>query len=75
MAKPTSGFYFKDWVEFYGRGRLAEDLKVEKCTCDKWAQGLGIPKVKHMRSIKKLSKGVVDYRHIIEGEKIQSPVI
>jgi hypothetical protein len=72
MAKAKCGFFFKDWVEFYGRRRLAEDLKIKKCTCDKWAQGNGHPEVKHMRSIKRMTSGKIDYHHMIDGVEIQS---
>ena len=74
-SKAKPGFFFKDWVEFYGRRRLCEELKITKWTTDKWAAGKGYPEVKHMRVIRKLSKGVVDYHHMIEGNPIPAPRI
>jgi hypothetical protein len=74
MPKAKCGFFFKDWVQWYGRTRLAEELGLSKSTCDKWAQGEVIPEVKQMRIIKKLTNGHVDYHHIIDGLEVQPPV-
>lgn len=72
MAKKAKhGFFFKDWIQFYGRTRLADELGVVKATVDKWAQGAGTPQSQHMKAIKKISGGHVDYVHILDGIEIE----
>lgn len=65
------GFYFRDWLAFYGRARLADKLGVTKACVDKWAVG-GLPQGNHLRALKKISGGHVDYIHILDGAEIKT---
>lgn len=72
MAKPPKyGFYFKDWIDLFGRARLADELGVEICTVHKWASGAMTPHSKHLKALKKVSGGRVDYVHILDGVAIE----
>lgn len=72
MTKKRKNFYFRDWLSLYGRRKLSEKVGVVRLTVDKWARGEACPEAPAMRKIKRISKGVVDYHHIIDREPIKN---
>ncbi len=58
------------FIEEKGVEFLAKKLGVNPSTVGHWRTGLCYPQVKQMRKIKKLSRGLVTYDTIIDGEKV-----
>lgn len=57
---------FIQWVNEYGRMKLAKDLGIDPSAVSHWRRGQH-PTIHHMKKIVKLSKGKVRYEHIIDG--------
>lgn len=58
---------FETWVRKTGTRELSILLNVTEMAVKNWLKQIALPQAYHMRRIKQLSKGKVDYVHIIEG--------
>jgi hypothetical protein len=58
---------FRTWIESTGVTEVARLLEVRRETVYNWKVGNCYPRVDQMRDIKRLTKGKIDYTHIIDG--------
>ena len=58
---------FQNWIEKKGIDNVARLLKLHRTTVWKWLRGKNAPTRKHMEAIKKLSKGRITYKDILES--------
>jgi len=56
----------KNWIDQEGVHKIAHILKVEESTVRHWRRGHCLPRTEQMRTIRKLSKGLVTYETIID---------
>lgn len=58
---------FIDWINSVGASKIAKTLDVYESTVRHWRAGNVLPRALQMKKIKELTKGRIDYVHIIEG--------
>lgn len=58
---------FIDWLNLKGVQAVSKMLDVNASTVRHWRLGNTYPRVEQMKKIKKLTKGQIDYVHIIDG--------
>lgn len=58
---------FEIWLNETGFAQVSILLNASYSTVSFWARGKGLPKAKHMKRIKELTKGKINYEHIIDG--------
>lgn len=63
---------FIDWITKTGPQKIATTLGVYESAVRHWKDGRVLPQARHMKMIKKLTKGKIGYNDIIEGA--QSPL-
>lgn len=54
------------WIKEVGPKKVAKLLRVEPQTVSAWRTGIACPRPQKMVQIKKVSKGKVDYKDMIE---------
>lgn len=57
---------FSKWIRTTGVDTIAKRLKVSPRTVDNWQRDAVYPRVEQMKSIRRWTKGLVDYHHMIE---------
>ncbi len=59
---------FITWIETYGTRKLSEELQVSTSSVEKWKRG-HLPRPWIMTRIREISKGEIDYHHMVEGSQ------
>lgn len=67
MKKKKLDTRFEIWLRKLGPSKVGEMLDVHHSTTLHWLDGSVLPRALLMREIKRLTKGKIDYKHIIEG--------
>ena len=70
MPKKKLDTSFIDWIDSQGVKNLAKTLEISPSAIKHWRLGNTMPGARHMKQIKRLSKGVVDYHNIIDGARV-----
>ena len=71
MRQSPENMSLKDWIKSKGVRHVADLLNVNPNTVRYWAWGMTYPKTEQMREIKRITKGVVGYEQIIDGNSCQ----
>jgi DNA-binding transcriptional regulator YdaS (Cro superfamily) len=67
MAKKQLDTTFENWIKSIGFTRISRLLEVNEEAVKHWLAGRALPKARHMKRIKEITKGKVSYTEIIEG--------
>jgi hypothetical protein len=67
MGKKQLDTSFEEWIKSVGFTKISKLLEVNEETVKHWLAGRALPKARHMRRIKDVTKGLVSYAAIIEG--------
>lgn len=67
MAKKQLDTTFEEWIKTLGFTKISKILEVNEETIKHWLAGRALPKARHMKRIKEVTKGKVGYAEIIEG--------
>lgn len=60
---------FEEWIEKKGVNKIAKHLGIHRATVLHWKAKRGNPKVEHLKKLKRLARGEIDYQQMIERGK------
>lgn len=67
MGKKSLDTSFENWIKTGGYHKIGKTLRVHEMTVRQWHDGKSLPTARLMKKIKKVTRGRIGYKEIIEG--------